>query len=85
MRIPLAARPSETVRRHLLDASPSWRLRCIARSTRIRIDLPMSAHDPVKVRCSMPVRSDRFVRTMGTTIALNPWDGAFRFGIEYDF
>jgi hypothetical protein len=73
--------------RHQLrvDSKPSWRLRATAGLTRMRIDLPLSAHDELAFSCTRRIDRDRCERELGASVRLNPWDESIRFGFELDF
>ncbi len=68
-----------------VDSSPSWRLRMQAGLTRLRIDLPLSAHDDLSLRCTRPLDSDLREREVGASVRVNPWDESIRFGFELEF
>jgi len=73
--------------RHQLrvDSSPSWRLRTQAGLTRLRLDLPLSAHDDLSLRCTRPMDNDRGEREVGASVRVNPWEESIRFGFELEF
>lgn len=68
-----------------LDSSPSWRLRTSAGLTRLRIDVPLSAHDDFAFTCSRRVDLDSGRRELGASVRMNPWDESIRFGFELEF
>ena len=68
-----------------LDSSPSWRLRGRRGLTNLRLDVPLSAHEDLALRCTRPMGGDRCERELGASVRVNPWDEQIRFGFELEF
>jgi hypothetical protein len=68
-----------------VDSSPTWRIEGATGRTRLRLDLPLSAHEDLALRCTRPLDSNRRERELGASLRLNPWDSSVRFGFELEF
>ncbi|MEM7247217.1 MAG: hypothetical protein AAF533_17885 [Acidobacteriota bacterium] len=52
-------------------------------STHVRVDLPLSAHQDISVRCGRSL--SRRSGGLSTTVAVNPWNESARVGLVCDF
>lgn len=68
-----------------VDSSPSWRIEGEAGRTRLRLDVPLSAHEDLALRCTRRLDSRRHPRELGASLRVNPWDASLRFGFELEF
>ena len=68
-----------------VDSRPSWRIRTQAGLTHLRLDLPLSAHSDIALRCTRSLDSPRKRREFGASFRINPWDESVSFGFELEF
>lgn len=51
----------------------------------LRLDLPLSAHDDLRLACRRRLSGGRHERTLSASLAWNPWDESARLGLHCRF